>query len=57
MEIEPLSRGVDKDSDDEENVLDKTEGEVEANSLEMPDDSVDVARMDELDELPGMTIT
>lgn len=38
-------------------MLDKTEGEVEANPLELPDDSVEVARMDELDELPGMTIT
>lgn len=38
-------------------MLDKTEGEVEANLLEVPDDSVDVDKMDELDELPGTTIT
>lgn len=57
MEIELLSGDVDKLAEVCGTVLENSESEVEVNPLEIPDESVEVDKIDELDELPGMIIT
>lgn len=57
MEIEFLSADVDKLPVVGETVLETPEIEVEVSPLEVPDDRVDVDRIDELEELPGTIIT
>lgn len=57
VEIEMLPADVDKLPVVCETVLDTPESEVVVSPLEVPDDSADVDRMDELDEPPRIIIT
>lgn len=57
VEIEMLPADVDKPPVVCEIVLNTPESEVVVSPLEVPDDSADVDRMDELDEAPRIIIT
>lgn len=57
MEIVPLPGDVDKLPEVCAKVLDKPETELELRPLEIPEDRVELATIDELEEVAGRTIT